>query len=449
MNRLILRPLTLTAAAALALSIPTTGAPAPLALAADTASDTASCDADSQHAFTRGHQDLALLGNSGDMRFVARDDESGDDYSSGDFYVEVGSNAAFDDAAGGDIPSHGWQIPQTQNPDIPWLGFNTSYIDESAAQDATLSMTLHSGPDGGRVVGFQNSLGGAPTVLFDSEDPDVDWDYPDHFHSHTGIVFTEPGAYAVTFTFSLNDGSEHSIDVPFLVGGADTGELCQLEWGSGSGSASRSGSAKNRPQQLAKDINDTSKAIAQLDKTMDKTFKEADTFLNGGKPSESRAPRQSRDSTRTKESTRTGKPSAQPEPAADHPQPQRQDGQPQRQNDRQNSHRQNAASHNEHTPRDSTQREGAGRNEAQGSKDAARERQRSAERTTRSRNASAQDDSHGTDTLADAQNIEATSYGAPMVGFWAGFLAGMGALALLLGIGLFIAVQFFRPRTRD
>lgn len=449
MNRLILRPLSLTAAATLALSIPTTGASVPLALAADTASDTASCDADSQHAFTRGHQDLALLGNSGDMRFVARDDESGDDYSSGDFYVEVGSNAAFDDAAGGDIPSHGWQIPQTQDPDIPWLGFNTSYIDEDAAQDATLSMTLHSGPDGGRVVGFQNSLGGAPTVLFDSEDPDVDWDYPDHFHSHTGIVFTEPGAYAVTFTFSLNDGSEHSIDVPFLVGGTDTGELCQLEWGSGSGSASESGSAKNRPQQLAKDINDTSKAIAQLDKTMDKTFKEADTFLNGGKPSESRAPRQSRDSTRTKESTRTGKPSEHREPAADHPQPQRQDGQPQRQDDRQNSHRQNAVSHNERTARDSTQREGAGRNEAQGSKDAARERQRSAERTTRSRNASAQDDSHGTDTLANAQNIEATSYGAPMVGFWAGFLAGMGALALLLGIGLFIAVQFFRPRTRD
>ena len=190
MNRLILRPLSLTAAATLALSIPTTGASAPLALAADTASDTASCDADSQHAFTRGHQDLALLGNSGDMRFVARDDESGDDYSSGDFYVEVGSNAAFDDAAGGDIPSHGWQIPQTQNPDIPWLGFNTSYIDEDAAQDATLSMTLHSGPDGGRVVGFQNSLGGAPTVLFDSEDPDVDWDYPDHFHSHTAVSYT-------------------------------------------------------------------------------------------------------------------------------------------------------------------------------------------------------------------------------------------------------------------
>ena len=50
---------------------------------------------------------------------------------------------------------------------------------------------------------------------------------------------------------------------------------------------------------------------------------------------------------------------------------------------------------------------------------------------------------------ADGGNIQAMSYGAPMVGFWAGFLAGMGSLALLLGIGLFIAVQFFRPRKRD
>ena len=450
MNRFILRPLSLTAAATLALSIPITGASAPLALAADTASDTASCDADSQHAFTRGHQDLALLGNSGDLSFVARDDESGQDYSSGDFYVEVGSNAAFDDTAGGDIPSNGWQIPQTQDPDIPWVGFNTSYIDEGAARDATLSMTLHSAPEGGRVVGFQNTLGGSPTVLFDSEDPTVHWDYPDHFHSHTGIIFTEPGAYAVSFTFSLNDGSEHSIDVPFLVGGADTSELCQLEWGSASGSSSGSGSAKNRPQQLAKDINDTSKAIAQLDKTMVKTFKEADTFLNGGKPSESRAPRESRGSTRTKENAHTEKSSQHREPAAERTEPQRHDEHSARQNtERQNTDRQAAVSHTGRTQRDSAQQKESGRRKAQGSKDSARERHRANDRTTRSQNAVSQRGANGEDTMANAQNIEATSYGAPMAGFWAGFLAGMGALALLLGIGLFIAVQFFRPRTRD
>lgn len=97
------------------------------------------------------------------------------------------------------------------------------------------------------MVGFQNSVGADPTVLFDSENPDITWDYPDHFHSHTGIIFSEPGAYAATFTFTLNDGSEHSIDVPFLVGGADTAELCQLEWGSGEGGSGGSGSPKTDP----------------------------------------------------------------------------------------------------------------------------------------------------------------------------------------------------------
>ena len=91
------------------------------AIAAEQASDT-SCDADSLHAFSRGHQDLALVGDSGDLSFIARDDESGKDYASGEFYVEVGSNAAFDESAGSDIPSIGWQIPQTQDPNIPLGG---------------------------------------------------------------------------------------------------------------------------------------------------------------------------------------------------------------------------------------------------------------------------------------------------------------------------------------
>lgn len=451
MNRFIIRPLTLTTAAALTLATPLCVAASPLAWAADSAEDNSTCDADSQHAFTRGHQDLALIGNSGDLDFVARDDESGRDYSSGDFYVEVGSNAAFEDSAGADIPSRGWQIPQTQDPDIPWLGFNTSYIDEDTARDATLSMTLHSGPEGGRVVGFQNALGGAPTVLFDSENPDASWDYPDHFHSHTGIVFTEPGAYAVTFTFTLNDGSEYSIDVPFLVDGADSSELCQLDWGSTAGSTegSGSGNAKSRPQQLAKDINDTSKAIAQLDKTMDKTFKEADAFLTGGSPSESKAPRESRRSRESRDSERSkAKEPTQQENKATQEEKSDNKGNSSRRQDsnaaprpasqRQEAQR-NAPAHKERAQRDSAQRDRSERNPKDDDKKTARDSQPA-------QNRAAGEDS---DTMPQAENIQAMSYGAPMVGFWAGFLAGMGALSLLLGIGLFIAVQFFRPRRRD
>ncbi len=432
-----IRPLTLTAAAVIALSSPTMIASAAPAVAAERAGES-SCDASSLHAFSRGHQDLALVGDSGNISFIARDDESGKDYDSGEFYVEVGSNAAFDESAGSDIPSSGWQIPQTQDPAIPWLGFNTSYLDPATAEGATLSLTLHSAPEGGRMVGFQNSLGAAPTVLFDSEDPDITWNYPDHFHSHTGIIFTEPGAYAATFTFTLNDGSEHSIDVPFLVGEAEPDEVCQLDWGAsaGAGQGSGSGSAKNRPQQLAKEINDTSKSIAQLDKTMDKTFKEAEAVLNGAQPSTSRDAKDSKQSERSARSTEK-KPAADATERSQRPETQGQRAP------------QNGSSHTVEQQRDSTHRNTSNGRSATRAKESGSTAAPKKERSTK-HTAAAQRPASGTEEQqAGSANIQAMSYGAPMAGFWAGFLAGMGSLALLLGIGLFIAVQFFRPRNRD
>ncbi|MBE7364679.1 choice-of-anchor M domain-containing protein [Corynebacterium aurimucosum] len=444
MTRMSFRPLTLTAVAALALSTPPLVAAAPPALAEEHASE-ASCDADSLHAFTRGHQDLALVGDSGDLSFIARDDESGKDYASGEFYVEVGSNAAFDESAGSDIPSSGWQIPQTQDPNIPWVGFNTSYLDESTAADATLSLTLHSGPEGGRMVGFQNTLGAAPTVLFDSDNPDITWDYPDHFHSHTGIIFTEPGAYAATFTFTLNDGSEHSIDVPFLVGGTDASDICELEWDSSEGDDAGSGSPKNRPQQLAKDINDTSKSVAQLDKTMDKTLKEADTLLNGGKPSESSRAQDSRHSTRpsARSKAQPGTSPTSKEPSTERPT----DGQ--RSVSQSQNSAQNGVAHTAQGQRDSAHRGASPSTASSGEKGSTRNTAANRERGAKQEAQQQHSASDSNEDYADAENIQAMSYGAPMVGFWAGFLAGMGSLALLLGIGLFVAVQFFRPRNRD
>lgn len=444
MTRMSFRPLTLTAVAALALSTPPLVAAAPPALAEEHASE-ASCDADSLHAFTRGHQDLALVGDSGDLSFIARDDESGKDYASGEFYVEVGSNAAFDESAGSDIPSSGWQIPQTQDPNIPWVGFNTSYLDESTAADATLSLTLHSGPEGGRMVGFQNTLGAAPTVLFDSDNPDITWDYPDHFHSHTGIIFTEPGAYAATFTFTLNDGSEHSIDVPFLVGDADASDICELEWDSSEGDNAGSGSPKNRPQQLAKDINDTTKSIAQLDKTMDKTLKEADTLLNGGKPSETSRAQDSRHSTRpsARSKAQPGTSPTSKEPSTERPA----DGQ--RSVSQSQNSTQNGVAHTAQGQRDSAHRGASQSTASSGEKGSTRNTAANRERGAKQEAQQQHSASDSNEDYADAENIQAMSYGAPMVGFWAGFLAGMGSLALLLGIGLFVAVQFFRPRNRD
>ena len=439
MNRVFThRVLVLSLSTTLALTTPVVAPAAPQARAADTDEATAACDADSRHAFTRGHQDLALLQGSNGIEFIARDDESHQDYASGEFYVEVSKE--FDESGAGDVPSHGWQIPQTQDETVPWVGFNTSHIDdESVVSDATLSVQLHSAPADGRMVGYQTQLGGAD-IVFDSDDPGAAWNYPDHAHSHVGIVFTEPGAYAVTFTFHLNDGSEHSIDVPFLVGGADPSELCELTWDSESGDGEVSGGTANRPQQLAKDINDTSKAISQLDKTMDKTFKEADTLVNGDTPQDAKkstenTPRQNR-----KESRRDSTDNKDGEDTAASP---AQDSRPASGGQRANTTRPQHASQAQ--PPQSGGGSRGGSRGASGEKEAKPTTQRSTGKHSRSAEARDKEDA----TLADTQPIQPLSYGAPMVGFWAGFLAGMGALALLFGIGLFVAVQFFRPRRKD
>ena len=443
MNRVFThRVLVLSLSTTLALTAPVLTPAAPQAHAADTDEATAAtCDADSRHAFTRGHQDLALLQGSNGIEFVARDDESHQDYASGEFYVEVSKE--FDESGAGDVPSHGWQIPQTQDETVPWVGFNTSHVDdESVVSDATLSAQLHSAPAGGRMVGYQTQLGGAD-IVFDSDDPDAAWDYPDHAHSHVGIVFTEPGAYAVTFTFHLNDGSEHSIDVPFLVGGADPSELCELTWDSEAGDGDASGGTANRPQQLAKDINDTSKAIGQLDKTMDKTFKEADTLVNGDKPQDAKKSTENTPRHNKKESRKDSTDSKDRENRENTAASPAQDSRPASGGQRAGSTRNQPAGQAQ-----PPQSGGGSRGGSRGTSDA-KEAKPTTQRSSGKHSRSA--DERGTEdaTLADAQPIQPMNYGAPMVGFWAGFLAGMGALALLFGIGLFVAVQFFRPRRKD
>ena len=227
------------------------------------------------------------------------------------------------------------------------------------------------------------------------------------------------------------------------MGGADPSELCELTWDSEAGDGDTSGGTANRPQQLAKDINDTSKAIGQLDKTMDKTFKEADTLVNGDKPQDAKKSTENTPRHNKKESRKDSTDSK----------------------DRENRENTAASPAQDSRPASGGQRAGSTRNQPAGqaqppqsgggsrggsrgtgnAKEAKPTTQRSSGKHSRSA------DERGTEdaTLADAKPIQPLSYGAPMVGFWAGFLAGMGALALLFGIGLFVAVQFFRPRRKD
>ncbi|MDO5031480.1 choice-of-anchor M domain-containing protein [Corynebacterium sp.] len=404
-------PLALGAAGLLAFASPL-GATA-LADEPSTAPDSA-CEVTSLHPFTQGHQDMALVDSGSGFDFLVRDDASGRDYHAGEFYVELGSEAELSPNAAASLPSgfptSGWAVPQTQDPAVPWLGFNTSYVSDTASvTGATLTMELGSAPAGGRVVGFQTDVQGSPTVLFDSEDPSITWDFPDHAHAHTGMIFTEPGVYAVAFSFELGSGDSYSLDVPFVVGGGSSAdEVCELEWPDATGGpADKNDANLSRPKRITKEINDTAKALGGLDKELDKTRKEAEKMV-GAASSSTTAPRRQAQ----KPAARAGQDS-QPRPAGG-ASPSSQGAQALQKPDRKSAPKNDAADKNG-VKKDAAQKGGAQKDTAQA-------------------------------TPYNNEEIRAMSYQEPMTSFWAGVLAGMGVFATILGVGLFIWVQFFRQR---
>ena len=102
-------------------------------------------------------------------------------------------------------------VPQTQQQDVVWVGWNTQdpEVIETVDRGVTLSLTDVEGP-GEVVVYLQDGGFGEPDVLWDSrvaaEQPlwvDV------NTHTHANWVFTEPGVYLVTVeaTADLVDGT--------------------------------------------------------------------------------------------------------------------------------------------------------------------------------------------------------------------------------------------------
>ncbi|GAA1511589.1 choice-of-anchor M domain-containing protein [Nocardioides humi] len=110
-------------------------------------------------------------------------------------------------------------VPQTQNPDVVWLGWNTQdpSVLESVDRGVTLTLRGVDGP-GHLVVYLQDGGFGEPDVLWDSRDlvardstgqrlwVDV------NTHTHANWVFSAPGTYLVSIaaTATLVDGTEQT-----------------------------------------------------------------------------------------------------------------------------------------------------------------------------------------------------------------------------------------------
>ncbi|MFW6774252.1 choice-of-anchor M domain-containing protein [Nocardioides sp. CPCC 205120] len=119
-----------------------------------------------------------------------------------------------------------WVMPQTQDPDVVWVGWNTQDpgVMESIDRGVTLSLTGVQGP-GTATVYLQSGSFGEPQVLWDSRvsEPQPVW-VDVNTHTHANWVFTEPGVYLLQLTAEadLVDGTTVSDTqvVRFAVGTA-------------------------------------------------------------------------------------------------------------------------------------------------------------------------------------------------------------------------------------
>ncbi|GAA4697206.1 putative ABC transporter-associated repeat protein [Promicromonospora umidemergens] len=103
-------------------------------------------------------------------------------------------------------------VPQTQTPDVVWLGWNTQdpRVVDSVEQGATLRLDGLDGP-GELFVFLQEGVTGPPNVLWDSGEPLPQELWMEvNTHVHANWVFTEPGIYRldVTTLADLADGTQ-------------------------------------------------------------------------------------------------------------------------------------------------------------------------------------------------------------------------------------------------
>jgi len=115
-------------------------------------------------------------------------------------------------------------VPQTQAPDVVWLGWNTQdpQVVDAIDQGASLRLDGLDGP-GELFVFLQEGVTGPPNVLWDSGEPLPQELWMEvNTHVHANWVFTEPGIYrlAVTMLADLQDGAsaEDTSTLVFAVG---------------------------------------------------------------------------------------------------------------------------------------------------------------------------------------------------------------------------------------
>lgn len=168
----------------------------------------------------QGHVDIGPRYVEGSWRLMVHDDSSLDGpvwRELDDVVFRVGDNAAREVPAdpayeflGVAAGTRVHVVPQTQNDDVVWIGWNTQDpgVLKNADRGVTLSLAGVQGP-GAVTVYLQSGTFGEPDILWDSRRPERQDLWVDiNTHTHANWVFTRPGVYLVRLvaTADLVDG---------------------------------------------------------------------------------------------------------------------------------------------------------------------------------------------------------------------------------------------------
>lgn len=185
---------------------------------------------------TQGHLDFGPTLSTGSWKLQIHDDSGEVSYwrNPADTVMHVTDDAILPMPDGdkysfvGETPGTDlWVIPQTQNPDVVWLGWNTQepQVMQHLQRGMKLSLEDVQGP-GELDVYLENGNLGAPEVLWTSKAayPQDTW-IEVNAHTHVNWIFHKTGVYQVKLTVSgtLDDGSEVSdTDTLQFAVGSDT-----------------------------------------------------------------------------------------------------------------------------------------------------------------------------------------------------------------------------------
>ncbi|MCD4557017.1 choice-of-anchor M domain-containing protein [Schaalia sp. lx-100] len=167
-----------------------------------------------------GHVDIGPKIVEGEWKILARDDSGATPLwrDLNHFVLKVNDRGLLDaptqapyEFLGGKEGQKWWIIPQTQNPDVVWLGWNTQ--DPEATQrmsrGATMSIGHIHGP-GQAWLFLQDGTFGEPRVLVDATvtSPQDVW-IDVNTHVHANWVFTQPGVYIapIRICADMQDGA--------------------------------------------------------------------------------------------------------------------------------------------------------------------------------------------------------------------------------------------------